>query len=34
VKFAELFVPMTDLEMQALVHEVSVYARKLMYYKV
>jgi len=33
VKFAEGFVPMTDLEMQALVHEISAYARKLMYYK-
>lgn len=33
VQFAESFVPMTDLEMQALVHEVSSHARKLMYYK-
>jgi aryl-alcohol dehydrogenase-like predicted oxidoreductase len=33
VRFAESYVPMTDLEMQALVHEVSLYARKLMYYK-
>ncbi len=33
VKFAETCEPMTDLEMQALVHEVSLYARKLMYYK-
>lgn len=33
VQFAESFVPMTDLEMQALVHEVSAQARRLMYYK-
>jgi aryl-alcohol dehydrogenase-like predicted oxidoreductase len=33
VAFAESFVPMTDLEMQALVHEVSGHARQLMYYK-
>jgi aryl-alcohol dehydrogenase-like predicted oxidoreductase len=31
--FAASYVPMTDLEMQAIVHEVSLYARKLMYYK-
>ena len=33
VRFAESYVPMTDLEMQALVRDVSLYARKLMYYK-
>ncbi len=33
VRFAESYIPMTDLEMQALVHEVSHSARKLMYYK-
>jgi aryl-alcohol dehydrogenase-like predicted oxidoreductase len=33
VKLTESFTPMTDLEMQALVHKVSAYARKLMYYK-
>ncbi len=33
VRFAESYMPMTDLEMQALVHEVSHSARKLMYYK-
>ena len=33
VKFAKSYVPMTDLEMQALVRDVSLYARKLMYYK-
>ena len=32
-RFAESYVPMTDLEMQALVRDVSLYARKLMYYK-
>jgi aryl-alcohol dehydrogenase-like predicted oxidoreductase len=33
VKFAKSYVPMTDPEMQALVRDVSPYARKLMYYK-
>jgi len=33
VKLTESFTPMTDLEMQALVHRVSAYARRLMYYK-
>ena len=32
-EFARSFVPMTDLEMQAIVHEVSGHARRLMYYK-
>ncbi len=31
--YARDFVPMTDLEMQGLVHEVSSHARHLMYYK-
>jgi hypothetical protein len=33
VRFAASYAPMTDLEMQAIVHEVSLYARQLMYYK-
>ncbi len=33
VEFARSFVPMTDLEMQGLVHDVLPYARQLMYYK-
>jgi aryl-alcohol dehydrogenase-like predicted oxidoreductase len=33
VKLTESFTPMTDHEMQALVHKVSAYARRLMYYK-
>jgi len=33
VKFAKSYVQMTDPEMQALVRDVSPYARKLMYYK-
>ncbi len=32
-EYARDFVPMTDLEMQGLVHEVSSHARHLMYYK-
>ncbi len=32
-QYARDFIPMTDLEMQGIVHEVSSYARHLMYYK-